>query len=56
MDTQTIAIIVAAGRGERAADGADTPPKQYQLIGGQAMLALTLEPFLDDPRIDNVRW
>jgi len=42
-------VIVAAGRGERAgkADG----PKQYRLIGGRAVIAHTLEAFLQHPRI-----
>lgn len=41
-------VIVAAGRGARAgqADG----PKQYQLIGGRAVIARTLETFLSHPR------
>ena len=43
------AVIVAAGRGERAgqADG----PKQYRLIGGRAVIAHTLETFLAHPSI-----
>lgn len=46
------AVIVAAGRGERAgqADG----PKQYRHIGGRAILARTLETFLTHPRIARV--
>ncbi|MBW7836865.1 MAG: 2-C-methyl-D-erythritol 4-phosphate cytidylyltransferase, partial [Sphingomonadales bacterium] len=38
-----IAIIVAAGRGERA--GGATP-KQYWPLLGKAMLRWTVEPFL----------
>jgi 2-C-methyl-D-erythritol 4-phosphate cytidylyltransferase/2-C-methyl-D-erythritol 2,4-cyclodiphosphate synthase len=46
------AVIVAAGRGERAgqADG----PKQYRLIGGRAVIAHTLETFLSHPQVDTV--
>ncbi|MFD9897245.1 bifunctional 2-C-methyl-D-erythritol 4-phosphate cytidylyltransferase/2-C-methyl-D-erythritol 2,4-cyclodiphosphate synthase [Mesorhizobium sp. NPDC059025] len=46
------AVIVAAGRGERAgqADG----PKQYRHIGGRAILARTIETFLSHPRIGQV--
>lgn len=46
------AVIVAAGRGERAgqADG----PKQYRLIGGRAVIAHTLETFLTHPMVDIV--
>lgn len=45
-------VIVAAGRGERAgqADG----PKQYRKIGGQPVIARTLETFLDHPWIGHV--
>jgi 2-C-methyl-D-erythritol 4-phosphate cytidylyltransferase/2-C-methyl-D-erythritol 2,4-cyclodiphosphate synthase len=44
------AVIVAAGRGERAgqADG----PKQYRPIGGRAVISHTLETFLSHPLID----
>lgn len=42
-------VIVAAGRGERAgnADG----PKQYRSIGGRAVIARTLDAFLDHPGV-----
>ncbi|MGX9144461.1 bifunctional 2-C-methyl-D-erythritol 4-phosphate cytidylyltransferase/2-C-methyl-D-erythritol 2,4-cyclodiphosphate synthase [Mesorhizobium sp. 128a] len=45
-------VIVAAGRGARAgqADG----PKQYQRIGGRAVIARTLETFLAHPEIGPV--
>lgn len=51
-DGGVAAVIVAAGRGERAgqADG----PKQYRHIGGRAILARTLETFLSHPRISHV--
>lgn len=48
----TIAIIVAAGRGARAGAGG---PKQYRLLAGRAVLARTTEAFLRHPRIDAVR-
>ncbi len=46
------AVIVAAGRGERAgqADG----PKQYRPIGGRAVISHTLETFLSHPLVDLV--
>jgi 2-C-methyl-D-erythritol 4-phosphate cytidylyltransferase/2-C-methyl-D-erythritol 2,4-cyclodiphosphate synthase len=44
------AVIVAAGRGERAGSGADGP-KQYRLIGGREVLAWTLQAFQRHPDI-----
>ncbi|MCG6115636.1 MAG: bifunctional 2-C-methyl-D-erythritol 4-phosphate cytidylyltransferase/2-C-methyl-D-erythritol 2,4-cyclodiphosphate synthase [Mesorhizobium sp.] len=47
------AVIVAAGRGERA--GATTEgPKQYRLIGGAPVLRHTLRAFLNHPAIAQV--
>jgi 2-C-methyl-D-erythritol 4-phosphate cytidylyltransferase / 2-C-methyl-D-erythritol 2,4-cyclodiphosphate synthase len=46
------AVIVAAGRGERA--GADVP-KQYRPIGGEPMIRATLRAFLAHPGIDFVQ-
>lgn len=46
------AVIVAAGRGERA--GTAEGPKQYRLIGGRAIIARTLETVLAHPRISQV--
>ena len=46
------AVIVAAGRGERA--GPDVP-KQYRPIGGEPMIRATLRAFLTHPRIDFVQ-
>jgi 2-C-methyl-D-erythritol 4-phosphate cytidylyltransferase/2-C-methyl-D-erythritol 2,4-cyclodiphosphate synthase len=46
------AVIVAAGRGERA--GADIP-KQYRQIAGEPMIRSTLRTFLSHPRIDLVQ-
>jgi 2-C-methyl-D-erythritol 4-phosphate cytidylyltransferase/2-C-methyl-D-erythritol 2,4-cyclodiphosphate synthase len=44
------AIIVAAGRGTRAAASGELP-KQYRLLGGKTVLAHTLEAFLANQRI-----
>ena len=46
------AIVVAAGRGERAGGGM---PKQYRPIAGEPMIRPTLRAFLDHPRIDLVQ-
>ncbi|MCV0396854.1 MAG: bifunctional 2-C-methyl-D-erythritol 4-phosphate cytidylyltransferase/2-C-methyl-D-erythritol 2,4-cyclodiphosphate synthase [Rhizobiaceae bacterium] len=43
-------VIVAAGRGERAG-GPGGGPKQYRSIGGRAILDLTIERFVNHPRI-----
>lgn len=48
----TIAIIVAAGRGTRAGAGG---PKQYRDLAGRAVIAWTAEAFLNHPKIDAVR-
>jgi len=51
--TQTVAaVVVAAGRGERA--GASIP-KQYRPVGGEPMIRATLRAFLGHPRIDFVQ-
>ena len=49
---KTIALIVAAGRGERAGGGL---PKQYRPLAGVPVMRRSLQPFLDHPRIDAVR-
>ena len=51
-DDKVGVVIVAAGRGARAgqADG----PKQYQSIGGSAVIARTLDMFLSHPRTGQV--
>lgn len=51
-DDKVGVVIVAAGRGARAgqADG----PKQYQSIGGSAVIARTLDTFLSHPRTGSV--
>lgn len=48
------ALIVAAGRGTRAANHKPTIPKQYLPIGGEPMLARTIGAFTGHPRIDDV--
>ncbi len=50
----TVAVIlVAAGRGARAAS-ADAPPKQYRQLHGQPVIARTISAFLDHPGVDRV--
>jgi len=49
--SETVALIVAAGRGVRAGGGI---PKQYQSIGGVPMLRRTIEAFLNHPAIDRI--
>ncbi|MDB5591489.1 bifunctional 2-C-methyl-D-erythritol 4-phosphate cytidylyltransferase/2-C-methyl-D-erythritol 2,4-cyclodiphosphate synthase [Enterovirga sp.] len=46
-----VALIVAAGRGQRAGDGL---PKQYREVAGRTVLARALEPFLAHPAIGTV--
>ena len=48
----TVALIVAAGMGERAGGGV---PKQYRPIGGVAILRRAILAFSRHPRIDTVR-
>ncbi|WP_411817904.1 bifunctional 2-C-methyl-D-erythritol 4-phosphate cytidylyltransferase/2-C-methyl-D-erythritol 2,4-cyclodiphosphate synthase [Hyphococcus sp. DH-69] len=48
----TIAVIVAAGRGTRAGAGG---PKQYRDLAGRAVIAWTAEAFLSHSDIDAVR-
>ena len=51
--TETVAaVVVAAGRGERA--GANIP-KQYRTVGGEPMIRATLRAFLGHPHIDFVQ-
>lgn len=47
------AVIVAAGRGERAGQSTEGP-KQYRRIGGVAVIRRTLETFLAHPAIAEV--
>lgn len=46
------ALIVAGGRGSRAATANDSSPKQYRLIGGGPVICRTLRVFRDHPAID----
>ena len=45
-------VIVAAGRGARA--GQVDGPKQYQSIGGRAVITRTLDAFLAHPRVGQI--
>ncbi len=47
----TIALIVAAGRGERAGGGL---PKQYRPLAGTPVLRRSVMAFADHPRVDAV--
>jgi 2-C-methyl-D-erythritol 4-phosphate cytidylyltransferase / 2-C-methyl-D-erythritol 2,4-cyclodiphosphate synthase len=49
---EIVALIVAAGRGERAGAGI---PKQYRLLGGLAVLRRTVEAFRSHPQVGDVR-
>ncbi|MDI6026046.1 bifunctional 2-C-methyl-D-erythritol 4-phosphate cytidylyltransferase/2-C-methyl-D-erythritol 2,4-cyclodiphosphate synthase [Corticibacterium sp. UT-5YL-CI-8] len=46
------AVIVAAGRGERAGQGEG--PKQYRRIGGKAVIWHTLKVFAEHPRVGRI--
>lgn len=50
--TSIAAIIVAAGRGERA--GSEDGPKQYRTIGGDPIIRRTLRTFVEHPRVSRV--
>ena len=47
---RTAVVIVAAGRGERAGQGAEGP-KQYRLIGGRPVIERTLQAFAKHPAV-----
>ena len=49
---ETAAVIVAAGRGTRAAG--EGVPKQYRLVGGVTLLTRALECFTAHPKIDTL--
>jgi len=52
MGTRTIAaIVVAAGRGERASAGGEPEPKQYRELLGEAVLSRTIKAFLADAQV-----
>jgi 2-C-methyl-D-erythritol 4-phosphate cytidylyltransferase/2-C-methyl-D-erythritol 2,4-cyclodiphosphate synthase len=48
---RTVAIIVAAGKGERAGGGL---PKQFRLLAGQPVVARAIAPLTAHPCIDSV--
>jgi 2-C-methyl-D-erythritol 4-phosphate cytidylyltransferase/2-C-methyl-D-erythritol 2,4-cyclodiphosphate synthase len=50
-----IALIVAAGRGTRAAGAGDSTPKQYRPLAGAPVLRRTVHAFAEHPAIDAVR-
>lgn len=52
-DRKCAAIVVAAGRGERAGQSAEGP-KQYRLIGGEAVLTRTLRAFAASGLVDAI--
>ena len=52
MQTETAAVIVAGGRGERA--GGDLP-KQYRRVLGEPVIRRTLRVFADHPAIRSVQ-
>ena len=47
------AVIVAAGRGERAGSAAEGP-KQYRLIGGQTVVCRALAAFAERPQVGRI--
>ncbi len=49
---ETVALIVAAGRGERAGGGV---PKQFRVLAGKPVLRWAIEAFLSHGRIDSVQ-
>jgi 2-C-methyl-D-erythritol 4-phosphate cytidylyltransferase / 2-C-methyl-D-erythritol 2,4-cyclodiphosphate synthase len=48
----TVALIVAAGRGERAPGAI---PKQYRMLAGKPVLRWPIEAFLSHPKVDAVQ-
>ncbi|MBB3949869.1 bifunctional 2-C-methyl-D-erythritol 4-phosphate cytidylyltransferase/2-C-methyl-D-erythritol 2,4-cyclodiphosphate synthase [Aureimonas jatrophae] len=50
---EVAAILVAAGRGERAGPSADGP-KQYRSVGGRAVIAHTLDAFRQSTSINRI--
>ncbi len=49
---RTAAIIVAAGRGQRAGAGG---PKQYRALGGRTVISRAMQAFCDHPLLDVVQ-
>ena len=52
---ETVALIVAAGRGARAQRGTSAPPKQYWPLGGKPVLRWAAEAFASHPLISGVQ-
>jgi 2-C-methyl-D-erythritol 4-phosphate cytidylyltransferase/2-C-methyl-D-erythritol 2,4-cyclodiphosphate synthase len=52
---ETMALIVAAGRGERVRGTAAGPPKQYQLLAGKPVLRWVLEAFCTHTDVSDVQ-
>jgi 2-C-methyl-D-erythritol 4-phosphate cytidylyltransferase / 2-C-methyl-D-erythritol 2,4-cyclodiphosphate synthase len=50
-----IALIVAAGRGTRAAGAGEAAPKQYRSLAGAPVLRRTVLAFAEHPAVDAVR-
>src|SRR5579883_3003022 len=50
-----IALIVAAGSGQRARMHEKDPPKQYQILGGQILINHSLKVFLAHPHVTHVQ-
>lgn len=48
------AIVVAAGRGERAGSGSDSLPKQYRQVAGRPVLQRSIEAMLAVPAVAHV--
>lgn len=53
LDGEIAAVIVAAGRGERAGQSAEGP-KQYRSVGGKPVIRRSLEAFAAHPRIGRI--
>ncbi|MGQ0457624.1 MAG: bifunctional 2-C-methyl-D-erythritol 4-phosphate cytidylyltransferase/2-C-methyl-D-erythritol 2,4-cyclodiphosphate synthase [Hyphomicrobium sp.] len=49
------ALIVAAGRGSRAARPGEAAPKQYAWLGGVQVLSRTIQAFADAPSITDIQ-
>lgn len=52
---ETLALIVAAGRGERAQGATAAAPKQYWPLAGKPVLRWTIEAFANHPQISGVQ-
>ena len=53
-NTKNAAIVVAGGQGLRARSATSDLPKQYQPLAGKAVMAWSLNAFLEHPEIDIV--